>query len=130
MTLQPDICANRHGYNAHSFLANLRVAGRKHTLRERVYLSLADDGPQTCEQLSERLGMRYTTCSARIAELKAERWVVCSGAQRKTSGGTNAAVLRHLSHEERERLLHPGREYSGRQRELFGAHGARMNEVA
>ena len=63
-----DICSNRHSANANSFLANLRIAGRKHSLRERIYLSLLEDGPQTCEQLSLRLRIRYTTVSARLAE--------------------------------------------------------------
>ena len=119
MNDQTDVCAHRSGANANSFLANLHVSGRKRTQRERIYLSLAEQGPATCEELSGRLEMRYTSVSARLAELKAARWVTPSGAQHKTTGGDTASVMRHLTAEERERLLHPGREYTDRQGALF-----------
>jgi Mn-dependent DtxR family transcriptional regulator len=114
MSLQPDICANKHGHEANSFLANARIAGRKKNLRERIYLSLAEHGPATCEQLALRLGIRYTTCSARLSELKAMRWVARSGQIKETTGGSDAAVIRHLTVEEREKLLHPTRFYTGK----------------
>lgn len=38
----PDICANRHGGEANSFLANARVHERKPNLRERIYRSFHD----------------------------------------------------------------------------------------
>ena len=117
----PDVCARKHGANANSFLANLHVSGRKHTQRERIYISLSEQGPATCEELSERLGMRYTSVSARLAELKADRFVAPSGAQRETTGGEMASVMRHLTAEERECLLHPKRGYTARQAELFHA---------
>jgi hypothetical protein len=114
-----DICRNRHQMNAHSFLANLHVAGRKHTQRERIYLYLSEKGSATCEELSLRLSMRYTSVSARIAELKAATWITPSGEERKTTGGEWASVLRALTAEERECLLHPKRGYRPRQAELF-----------
>ena len=118
--MKPDICSSRHKFNANSFLANLRVDGYKPNLRERIYLSLRDQGPATCEQLSARLGIRYTTCSARISELKAETWITQSGETRKTSGGSGASVLRHLTREKRELLLHPKRpRYTEKQGSLF-----------
>jgi Mn-dependent DtxR family transcriptional regulator len=119
VSLQPDICANRHGYEPNSFLANLRVAGRKQNLRQRIYVSLMEHGPATCEQLALRLGIRYTTCSARLSELKAMTWVVRSGQIRETTGGSDAAVVRALSAEEREKLLHPTRGYRPKQGKLF-----------
>jgi len=108
--VEPDICANRHRYEANSFLANLRVAKSKPNLRQRIYISLMEHGPATCETLSLRLGIRYTSCSARIAELKAMTWVVKSGQIGETTGGSDAAVIRHLTSEEREALLHPRRQ--------------------
>ena len=119
MNDQHDICRNRHGANANSFLANLHVSGRKHTQRERIYLSLVEQGPATCEELSGRLGMRYTSVSARLAELKADRFVTPSGAERKTTGGEWASVMRALTESEREALMHPKRGYQTRQQELF-----------
>ncbi len=116
---QHDICSNRHSANANSFIANLHVAGRKRTQRERIYVSLVEQGPATCEELSLRLGMRYTSASARLAELKAARWVTPSGAEHETTGGEMASVMRHLTAEERERLLHPERGYRAAQGALF-----------
>ena len=117
--MERDICSNRHKGNANSFLANLRIAGRKFNLRERIYLSLRDDGPQTCEQLSLRLRLRYTTVSARLSELKAMRWIGSTGEQRKTTGGDTASVMAALSEQQRQRLLDPGRQYRPRQASLF-----------
>jgi hypothetical protein len=109
MSLLPDICSARHKFEPNSFLANVRIAGRKQSLRERIYASLIEHGPATCEQLALRLVIRYTTCSARISELKAMTWCVRSGQIRETTGGSDAAVIRHLTAEEREQLLHPTR---------------------
>lgn len=119
---EPDICSNRHNFNANSFLANLRVAKHKFTLCQRIYLALEKCGPLTCEEISFRLNLRYTTCSARIAELKAMRWITPSGITRPTTSGTYASAMRHLTAEEREALLNPKRGYEGRQKEFaFGS---------
>lgn len=117
--MERDICSNRHKGNANSFLANLRVAGRKHSLCDRIYLSLYQNGPQTCEQLSLRLGIRYTTCSGRVSELKAEKLIWETGEQRETTAGATASVLAVTTAKERARLLEPGREYKPRQATLF-----------
>lgn len=119
--MKQDICSGKHAGNANSFLANLRVHAAKPSQRERIYLSLANDSRATCEELSVRLGIRYTACSARISELKAMRWVTYSGETRQTSGGADAAVLRAIGQAEREELLRPRTAYTGRQRELFSA---------
>jgi DNA-binding transcriptional ArsR family regulator len=109
VSLQPDICGNRSGHEANSFLANIRIGPRKQNLRQRIYRSLLEHGEATCEALSLRLNLRYTTVSARLSELKAAAWVMRTGSVAKTRGGTNAAVIRALSSEEREKLLHPKR---------------------
>lgn len=117
---QHDICRHRSGANANSFLANLHVSGRKHTQRERIYLWLRAFGPATCEEISSALSMRYTSVSARLAELKAMRLVTPSGIERKTTGGELASAMRVISDREREALLHPKRAgYTDRQAELF-----------
>ena len=113
-----DICAHRSSSNPNSFLANLHVSGRKRTQRERIYLALLER-PATCEELSFRLYMRYTTVSARLAELKADRFITPSGEERRTTGRDWASVMRALTAEERERLLNPKRGYSERQGVLF-----------
>lgn len=124
MTRTPDICSSRHCGNSQSFLANLRVANHKPTQRERIYLELLDANA-TCEELSVRLNMRYTTVSARLSELKAMHWVTESGERRLTSGRVvHASVLRALSEAERERLLNPPKFYRDRQGELFGGNAA------
>lgn len=115
----PDVCSSRHKNDANSFLANLHLHKHKPSLRERIYRSLMEQGPATCEQLSLRLNIRYTTCSARLSELKAMTWVVRSGSIRETTGGSDAAVVRHVTAEEREALLHPFRGYAPRQERLF-----------
>jgi len=119
--MQPDICSRKSHNEPHSFLANLAIAGHKQSLRERIYVSLRDDGAQSCEQLSLRLGIRYTSVSARLSELKSMVWVVRTGEDRETTGGTRAGVVRHLTASEREDMLHPKRGYSERQGKLFDA---------
>lgn len=114
-----DICSRKHRYDPNSFLANIRIHPHKLNLCQRIYLSLVEQGEATCEQLSLRLGIRYTTTSARVSELKAMTWIMRSGAIRETTGGSDAAVLRALTEAERERVLHPSRGYRPRQRELF-----------
>jgi len=116
--LTPDICSNRHRYDPNSFLANIRIHPHKLDLRQKIYCFLAEHGPRTCEEIANRLNMRYTTVSGRLSELKAMTWVTPNGV-RKTSGGSTAAVIRALSEEERERILHPTRGYRPAQRELF-----------
>ena len=109
---QQDICAHRSSSNPNSFLANLHVSGRKRTQRERIYVELVEHGPATCEELSGRLGLRYTSVSARLAELKADRWITPSGAERKTTGGELASVVRAVSESEREALMRHSRGYA------------------
>ena len=117
--MPPDICSSRHQFNANSFLANLRVQESKHTLCQRIYLALEKHGPLTCEELSFRTQIRYSTVSARIAELKAMRWITPSGITRPTTSGTYASAMRHLTEGEREALLNSKRGYAPRQAELF-----------
>jgi hypothetical protein len=114
-----DICAHRSSQNPRSFLANLHVSGRKHSQRERIYVQLRDSGPATCEELSLGLAMRYTSVSARLAELKADRWITPSGQERKTTGGEWASVMRAVSEPERNALLNPKRGYTDQQGALF-----------
>ena len=114
-----DICAHRSSHSPRSFLANLHVTGRKRSQRERIYLQLRDFGPATCEELSQRIALRYTSVSARLAELKADRWITPSGQERETTAGEMASVMRAVSESEREALLHPKRGYAERQGLLF-----------
>lgn len=103
----PDICKGRHGGNAESAAANARVHRAKFELRAMIYNFVAFRGSAgaTCEEVSRELGVRYTTASARISELKADRWLVDTGERRKTSTGSTAAVLRALTQAQRARAL-------------------------
>lgn len=114
----PDICSNKHHYDPNSFLSNIRIHPHKLNLREKIYTFLENNGGATCEEISLRLGMRYTTVSARLSELKAETWVTPNGT-RRTTGGDTAAVIRALSEAERENILHPHRGYRPKQGTLF-----------
>lgn len=48
-------------------------------------------GPSICEEIEERLGMRHSTCSARLGELHAKGLVYTSG-ERPTSSGRLARL--------------------------------------
>lgn len=95
----PDICANRHGGNAESVVANERIAPQKQRDRERIYdwfCEKAKDGA-TGKDVSRCMNLGYTTVSARLSELKADGWLVDTGKRRE-----GAAVLRAVSAEDRQ----------------------------
>jgi len=71
------------------------------------WFAIQGSAGSTCERAAHELGVRYTTCSGRISELKADGWIVATGARSKTSGGSSCAVLRAVSKAERERNRSP-----------------------
>jgi len=89
-----DVCASRHRGNPESEAANERVAPSKADLRWKIMLWFYEHGPATCEQASRALGLRYTTASARLSELKADGFLEITGKRALTSGGSQAALLR------------------------------------
>lgn len=99
-----DICVGRHRGNPMSVAANARVHSAKYELRTLIYNWFLMRGAigGTCEQASRELGVRYTTASARISELKADRWLVTTGERHKTSGGSTAAMLRAQTEAQRD----------------------------
>lgn len=103
----PDICRGRHGGSVESEAANGRVHRAKYELRALIYNFFALRGVYgaTCEQAARELGVRYTTASARISELKADNWLEPTGERRKTTGGSSAAMLRALTAGQRARKL-------------------------
>lgn len=105
----PDICRVKHGRNPESEGANARVHRAKYELRTLVYewFLRRGLGGATCEQASIELGMRYTTASARISELKADRWLIPTGRKQKTSTGSSAALVRAQTEAERAGRIHP-----------------------
>jgi hypothetical protein len=91
---QPDVCRRRHRGNPESRAANERVHDSKAKLQERIYQHIANlPHGATCEEVTRALRLRYTTCSARMAELKALNRLFPSGERRPTSTGAKAAVL-------------------------------------
>ena len=104
MKRPPDICRVRHAGNPESELANVRVGPTKYECRTLIheFFIMKGRAGATCEQASRELGVRYTTASARISELKAERWLVPTGKRQKTTGGSSAAILRAQTKAERD----------------------------
>jgi hypothetical protein len=105
----PDICRVKHGRNPESEGANARVHKTKSQLRDFVYKWFMMNAfyGATCEEASNAIGMRYTTASARISELKADGWLIPTGAKRKTTTGSSAAELRAVTKAERDGKVHP-----------------------
>lgn len=90
-----DITASKHGGNAQSNAAAHDGQGRRRPQRTRIWVWLHERGTAggTVEEISQALEMRYTTVSARCAELKAAGTIRESGQTRRTETGSAAAVL-------------------------------------
>lgn len=109
MNAHADICARRHRGSAESEAANGKVAPSKHWQRELIWQKLVFAGAAgaTCQEISRETGISYTSCSARMSEMKHDRWiapVLDAGGRkvrRKTQGGCSAGVWRALTHAER-----------------------------
>jgi hypothetical protein len=108
-----DICARRHRGSPESVEANRKIQPKKSMYRQQVYSAIKQHGTwgMTCEEVSTALGMRYSTVSGRIAELKADHWLVKTCARRRTTAGHFAAVLRALTASERDDLLTQDQQY-------------------
>ena len=92
-----DLCSRKHRGSPESEAAHAVVVPRKAELHalilgELAWLAEVGAGG-TCEELSQALQMRYTTCSARCSELLKAGRIRKSGARRPTSTGCLAAVL-------------------------------------
>ncbi len=92
-----DPCVARHGGAEESEQAFAQAVTHKETDYRRILAYVAEQGQQgaTVEQVAVALGLRYTTASARCAELKhGERpRLVKNGQRRATTSGSAAAVL-------------------------------------
>ena len=116
-----DVCLSRHKGNAESLAANARVAPAKALLRDLIYQWFLFRGSAgaTCEEAAREMGIRYSCMSARLSELKADRWIVPvtkdgESVRRKTTSGSSAAVLRAQTAQERTGVFR-----SREQAELF-----------
>lgn len=87
-----DICAGRHRRNHESDEAHEEIIPAKKTLHEKLMKYFWLYGEMTCQEISERSGIPYTTCSARLSELKRDGKLFKVGT-RKTKSGCSAAVL-------------------------------------
>lgn len=90
-----DITSNRHRGNRESIAANASIKLKdKATLRGVVldYLWRIGKGGATTEEVANALGIRYTTASARMTELKAEGRITPAG-RRPTSSGRMATAF-------------------------------------
>lgn len=95
-----DICAGRHRGNEESEMAFDGISPEREKLYRRV-LRAIDREPHyqglTCEEISIRTGIAYTTCSARLSEMKRDGILEKIGT-RATRSGSKAAVLAPKSH--------------------------------
>jgi len=87
-----DICAHRSQGNAESAAAFQRTNRSRD--RERILECVRAAGQHglTVEEIADRLGMRYTTASARCSELKRDGLLRPAG-RRATRTGSMAGVL-------------------------------------
>lgn len=82
-----DITANYHGGDEMSAAAfEATPASSRLVDRNRIATSLRHDGPATCQQLEDRVGLSHESCSARISEMRADGTVVTVGEARNRSG--------------------------------------------
>jgi len=90
-----DVCAARHRGSPTSIEAHERVRARKAAVRSEVlrFVIRRDYDGATIEEIALALKLRYTTCSARCAELKADALIYATHRRRRTSSGATAAVL-------------------------------------
>ena len=93
--MNPDICANRHGGNQQSELANART-NKQHDAAEILGLmEFGSSGDYTCQEASEILKMPYTTASARFSDLK-RAGLIEPTVRRKTRSGCTAMAWRKV----------------------------------
>ncbi len=78
-----DVCARRHRGSAESVNANAAIGPHKGELRERILARLRFPGPATVKEISSDLNIHYTTVSARLSELKADRLIEKTGERRE-----------------------------------------------
>lgn len=88
-----DITSKNHGGNKQSRAANKLTNKKKH--RAMIYAYLARKGMRgaTVYEITQALGIRHQTASARCSELKADKIIIPSGEKRKTETGASASVL-------------------------------------
>lgn len=90
-----DVTAGRHGGNRQSLLAAKDGESRRPNQRTRIWTWLHEraDRGGTVEEISIALDIRYTTVSARAAEMKTEGIIKESGRTRETETKSLASVL-------------------------------------
>jgi hypothetical protein len=92
-----DVCAKRHGGSPTSEDAHDSIREHKEAQRQRILRCLEARGPRggTCEEVARQIGMRYTTVSGRLSELKNHKdgRAKDSGYRRPTTSGHGAAVV-------------------------------------
>lgn len=94
-----DICKNRHRGNENSQLAFKLIAPKRSSLKKQIleFIRSTEDIGATSEEISYALGIRYTSVSARISEIKKDqqnsgRQLIKKIGQRPTSGGAAADI--------------------------------------
>jgi hypothetical protein len=90
-----DITTRRHRHSPTSDAAFEAIKDHAPNLRERVWQFIHSRGKlgATTYEVSEALGMKYTTVSARMSELKRDGRIVETGQRRVTDSNCAAAVM-------------------------------------
>lgn len=91
----PDITASRHQGNPESVAAHESSPDGHSEQRERVFAFIKGKGKAGCTtwEASQELGIGYTSCSARFAELKRDLRIHANGLRRATPTGRLAAAM-------------------------------------
>lgn len=86
-----DICARNHGGNTESITAHERTRTNKLRDRGRILDMLRKDGPMTCDEVEQHLGMSHQTASARMSEMKMSGHIKPCGKKPTRTGCTAQA---------------------------------------
>lgn len=95
MNTNTDICANRHGGNQQSELANARTNKQRDAEEILGLMEFGKSQDYTCQEASDILGMPYTTASARFSDLK-RAGLIEPTTRRKTRSGCTAMAWRKV----------------------------------
>jgi hypothetical protein len=88
-----DICAAKHGGNAHSDAAFALTKRARDAARIYAWVDQRGKRGAITDEAVRALGICAQTASARFSELKASGYFVPSGAKRKTVRGMTAGVF-------------------------------------
>lgn len=94
-----DVTERKHGGNPESEAANLAAAENKSKFRKVIFDWFLGNGPAIAEDcLAAFPGLRYSTVTARISELRRDGMLVKIGTRATKYSGKQAALLAPWGH--------------------------------